>query len=95
VLGHDPARGCCTNGPATYLPDPTHGQVGRGGLEPAGAWRAHGCGHHGYNRCGGAGGAGSPLAEVQLNVWEEYDRGGGHSSGNARGRAAHQEGDVA
>jgi hypothetical protein len=40
---------------------------------------------------GGAGGAGSPLGEVQLGVRDEHYRGVGPSPSNARERVAHRD----
>jgi hypothetical protein len=48
-------------------------------------------GHYGRSWRSGTGGAGSPLGKVQLGVWDEHHRGGGHSPGNVRERAAHRD----
>jgi hypothetical protein len=57
--------------------------------------RAQARGHHGRGRCSGAGGTGSPLGEVQLGVWDEHHRGGGHSPGYVREWVAHCDGGAA
>jgi hypothetical protein len=78
------ASGPKTNGPSS----PATGRVGVSACA-----QAHG--HRGRSRRSGAGGTGSPLGEVRLDVRDEHHRGREHSLGNTRERAAHRDGGVA